>query len=283
MIIIDYSQVCISAFFANFKNADISVDYFRHLVLNSIRFIKTQFREYGEVVIAVDSGNVWRKQVFPYYKANRSKDKDTSDIDWNLVYQYIAQIRDEIDQYFPYKVIKVDGAEADDIIGVLINEFGSPIVSSDKHIIISADKDFIQLQKYMNVTQYDPIREKEIVGNAKEYLFEHIIRGDSGDGVPSIRSADAVFIEKIRQKPITQKWIDELKSKSEDELRVYLTEQGLIQYYDRNKAIIDLDNTPADLKEKILAKYNEPKKGSNIAQYFIDNGLKILYTHINEF
>lgn len=91
MIIVDLNQVMISNFMAqvgNHTNITIDENLFRHMVLNSIRSYNTKFKaEYGEMVIACDAGNNWRRDVFPYYKANRKKARQKSDVDWNTVFE----------------------------------------------------------------------------------------------------------------------------------------------------------------------------------------------------
>lgn len=287
MMIIDFSNICIASLFTTQKNDEgFSEDYFRHIVLNSIRKIRKQFRKYGEVVVAVDSTNSWRKEVFPYYKASRKKIREDSAIDWNLVYATISKLVAEIRDNFPYKVIKVDRCEADDIIGVLARHFSNVVACSDNKdniVIISADKDMIQLQKYPNVKQYNPIQEKWIEGNGEQYLFEHILRGDTGDGVPNFLSAGSCLVEKVRQKPVMQKKVDALMLLAEPEFIAVITEMGVLDYYNRNKLVIDLTNTPEELYTSIMNAYAIPPVNGDLANYFRQYKLKNLYEYINEF
>lgn len=291
MIIVDFSNLAISSLFAiKSQGHDFTEDYFRHVVLNSLRKVRKQFRDYGEVVIAVDAANSWRKEVFPYYKASRKKSRESSDIDWNFVYSIIAKLVEELRNNFPYKVIKIDRCEADDVIGTLVFEKHSPIASSDnKHniIIISSDKDMIQLQFAANVKQYDPIKEKWIIGNGKEYLFEQILRGDVGDGIPNYLSVGSSFVEKIRQKPVMQKKVDEFKKiygcDLTSEFKNKLIEMGVLDNFIRNKTLIDLNSTPDELHVIIMSEYNKEPAKNNLINYFREYKLKILFDHINEF
>ncbi len=92
----------------------------RHMILNSIRMYNAKYREkYGQMVIAMDCGS-WRKKVFEHYKAKRKTTREASNIDWDGVYAALNNIRDEIRENLPFKVVEVRGAEADDIIGVLV-------------------------------------------------------------------------------------------------------------------------------------------------------------------
>ena len=217
MIILDFSQVMISNLMmqlGNHTNIPIEEGLFRHMVINSLRSYKSKFsEEFGEIIIACDDKNYWRKQVFPYYKANRKKNRDASEIDWTHVFECFNKIKQEIKEYFPYRVVQVDSAEADDIIATLVGEYGTDLNGPTKILILSGDKDFIQLHSYGNVKQYDPVRKKWISHNdPKRFLFEQILKGDTGDGVPNVLSPDAVFVSGGRQRPLTQKKIDKIYS-----------------------------------------------------------------------
>lgn len=80
MIILDLNQVMISNLMAqigNHTNIDIDENLLRHMILNTIRALNMKFKnEYGELVIACDDKNYWRKDIFPYYKAKRAEDRE---------------------------------------------------------------------------------------------------------------------------------------------------------------------------------------------------------------
>lgn len=283
MILVDYSQVVISGLFAQIgghTNIELDESGVRHLILNILRSVRKKFhKDYGDLVICCDGKSSWRKSVFPYYKANRKRDREASEIDWNALFSYLNMIREELRLHFPYKVIQVDRAEADDIIGTLCHEFGTPLASSEKYLVYSTDKDFIQLQVYGNVDQFDPIRKKWIrSASPEEYLAEHIVRGDTGDGIPNILSADNCLAVGERQKALTKNRLERLRDVAG------LDELTSIRYH-RNKTLIDLEQTPQELKDAILAQYAEPitTGRSQLFQYFIDKKLPILMKHIQDF
>lgn len=289
MILIDLNQVMVSNLMTqlgNHSNAKIEEGLVRHMVLNSIRSYKQKFgEEYGEIIIACDDKNYWRRKLYPYYKANRKKAREASDIDWNTIFECFNLIREELNQYFPYRVLRIDTAEADDIISTLVHQNGVYLMSSGapKILILSGDKDFIQLQKFANVKQYDPVRKKYISTNNPEvYLKEHIMKGDSGDGVPNFLSADDVFISSIRQKPVRQKSLDSwvANNKPED-----FCDDAMLRGYKRNEALIDLSKIPDDIKGAILTQYTaqEGKKRGDLFGYFIKYKLKNLMISIGEF
>lgn len=283
MIIIDLNQVMISNFMAqigNHTNVEVEEGLLRHMILNSIRGYMQKFKsEYGDVVIACDDRKYWRREVFPYYKANRKKNREQSEIDWTAVFESLNTIRDELKTFFPYRVIQAEGAEADDVIGTLVQEFGD---TNEKILILSGDKDFVQLQTYMNVKQYDPTRKRWIQHNdPSRFVKEHILRGDAGDGVPNFLSPDNCFVVGERQKPIMQKKLDTWVSQNPEEF----CDSKMLRNYHRNKQLIDLSCTPAEVRERVLAQYAEQngKDRKELFNYFIDKKLKHLLESINEF
>jgi 5'-3' exonuclease len=287
MIIVDFNQVMISNLMmqlGNHTNIPLEEGLFRHMVINSIRSYKQKFgHEYGEIIIACDDKDYWRKQVFPYYKANRKKTRDQSEINWSLVFNTFNKIKQEIKEYFPYRVIQVDHAEADDIIATLVHNYGRELVTpaDEKILILSGDKDFVQLQTYANVSQYDPVRKKWISHNdPKKFLLEHILKGDSGDGIPNVLSDDDTFVSNKRQKPLTQKKIDHIYNDG-----IVLLDHKADRNFMRNKQLVDLSMVPESISQLIMDKYlSEANKGRDkLFNYFIKFKLKNLMENVSEF
>ena len=281
MIIVDLNQVMLSNLLmqlGNHTNAQVEENMVRHMILNSLRSYKVKFGdEYGEMVIACDNTNYWRKQKFPYYKANRKKAQEKSEMDWRSIFECMNKIREELKVYFPYRVVDVESAEADDIISTLVR-----INCFEKILILSGDKDFIQLHTYGNVKQYDPVRKKFIThDNPDRYLDEHVLKGDSGDGVPNVLSSDNCFVVGERQKPLTQKKIDALIELGLDGK----FDHPLFNNYMRNKQLIDLRCVPQEIGAKVVESYDrqEGKGREKLMNYFIANKLKNLMESIGEF
>jgi hypothetical protein len=286
MLILDLNQVMISNLMVSLnREPDVNEDLVRHMILNSIRMYRQKFvAEYGELIIACDDKNYWRKDIFPYYKAHRKEDRSKSTHDWNKIFECLNKIRDELKQYFPYKTIQVERAEADDVIGVLTKRFGVYLNNKDteKVLILSGDKDFGQLQKYLNVEQYSPVLKKWIrIQDPHRFLREHIMKGDRGDGIPNLLSEDSCIISKKRQKPLASKkvdsWIDLEPEK--------FCDKEMYRNYRRNEALVDLEQVPVEISEKILEQYEncKPAKRSGLLNYFIKNKLKNLMDVIGEF
>jgi len=282
-ILVDYNQVMLASLFAsigNHHNVDLDENLIRHMFLNSLRLNRKKFtEEYGEIIICADNKNVWRRDYYPYYKANRKKNRDASDLDWNALFECLHKIKAELVEFFPYKVIDIERCEADDIIGTIIHEEGTELnTGSEKFLVLSGDKDYIQLHRYANVDQYDPVRKRWIRNdNPDKYLSEHIFKGDVGDGVPNILSADNCLAVGERQKPMTQKRMSLLKNGEMDE------ETRL--RYNRNKKMIDLAEIPDEYKTQILEEYSkeEPVGRELLFNFFIKKKLKHLITDIQDF
>jgi 5'-3' exonuclease len=182
MILVDFSQVMISNIMMQLANNDskLEEDMVRHMVLSSLRLYKRKFgEEYGEIVICCDGPSYWRREIYPHYKAGRRKAREKSAHDWTLIFNSLHKIRDELADNMPYPVLRFERAEADDVIAAICHVHGTHgLVSGEKILIVSGDKDFAQLQKYANVSQYSPIAKKFIVPDVNPERFKqyHILQ-----------------------------------------------------------------------------------------------------------
>ena len=279
MILIDLSQIMVASTMMSMgkDQTEVDIKMIRHMILNSLRMYRQKYHvEYGELVLCCDGRNSWRREHFPLYKAGRKTTRDSSSKNWTQIFESLDTIKSELKEYFPYKYIEVEAAEADDVIGVLAKSWNEPIM------IISSDKDFIQLQVKENVKQYSPIT-KKIVNNVNpaKYLKEHILRGDSSDGIPNFLSADDCIVEKIRQTPITKKKIDLWIDQNPED---FCNEEQLRNYH-RNMKLIDLQYTPSNIVDQIGKQYDEIPKGkrSGLLNFFIERKLNNLIESIGEF
>ena len=282
-IIMDLSNIMVSTLMAQLgrhTNAQVDESMLRHMVLNTIRSNKKKFTEYGELIIAADDKNYWRKSAFPYYKAMRKVNRESSELDWNAIFSALNKIKQEIKDNFPYKVVQVPHAEADDIIAVVCEERGQLLASGERILILSADKDMTQLQSFANVDQWDPIRKRWLKNTTPEKtLFEHIVKGDTGDGIPNVRSNDDAIVTKTRQQPVRQKMIDEWYG----DINTMPTE--VRRNFERNKLLIDFGCIPEEIKAQIREQLNEKNKigREKLFNYFIEHQLRNLLTDIGDF
>ena len=281
MILIDYSQIALSNIIVQKLNDEQMI---RHMILNSIRMYNKKYREeYGQMVICVDGFNTWRKEYFPQYKQHRKKNRQESDLDWSFIFESLNEIRQDLQENFPYKVIHIEGCEADDVIGALTietQEFGK----NEPIMIISSDKDFIQLQRYKNVKQFSPIQKKAVTDkNPRKYLFNHIMRGDAGDGIPNILSGDNTFVEGIRQSPMTTKKLEHFLHNADKLSEVMTSEE--YRNFQRNKNLIDLHAIPKVHYKTIIDNYDNQKIAMRmkVLNYLIKNRCNNLIESVEEF
>jgi len=296
MIVVDFNQTAISNLMAEIGNrtdVELNIPLLRHMIVNSLRGYKQKFgKEYGDLVIACDNIKYWRRAAFPLYKAGRKKAREESGFNWKLIFETLSTIRDEIDKAFPYKVINVEGAEADDVIAILAEwsqnndlQNSSPFCEGDSKpfLIISGDHDFIQLQRFKNVKQFTPIQKKYVKPDttAENYVVEHIIRGDKGDGIPNVLSPDDCLVNGERQKPISRKKLDEwIKNPNS-----MPSDADFVKNFNRNKTLVDFTCIPTDLKNSVINNFvTQPEKNkSMLLNYFIENRMKNMLELLEEF
>ena len=297
MIIVDFNQTAISTLMgelAGRTDVEIRKDLIRHMIINAIRSYKVKFgAEFGEMVIACDNRHYWRKDKFPYYKASRKKARQDSGFDWKLIFDTLSEIRAELAAFFPYQVIDIEGAEADDVIAVLsqwtqdnaliqegLDEVPQPV------LILSGDHDFIQLQKFKNVQQFSPIHKKWVKPDStiSSYLMEHIVKGDKGDGIPNILSEDDTFVTDKRQKPVTAKKLEAWQQLSLDDFHNHV-DVDIARNFQRNRYLIDFEYIPDTVRNNIVAAWTtQPKKDrSQLLNYFMEHKMKNMIDHLGEF
>lgn len=269
MIIVDYSQVLLASVFVfadefrKGQDPEKMKGVLRHTFLTSILSYKREYgKKYGEIVIACDGRNYWRKAVFQHYKANRKKDREKSETDWDSVFSHLAGMRQELIDYFPWKVVLVDTAEGDDVMAVLSKYCVENHTTQDglfedvePVLLITSDGDMKQCHN-KHVRQWSPIQKKFVAMPDKDFLVEKIIRGDSGDGVPSLLCPDDWFVnpefDGVRAKPVTKKVIERFKT------GVGLTQEESDRYL-RNKTLVDLSCIPENIVADIISAYENAK------------------------
>ena len=284
MILVDMNQVTLSNLMVQLGGSkNVEPDFVRHMVLNSLRSYRSKFEgEFGELVLCYDNKTNWRREYFPNYKHSRRKGRKESKLDWNNIFDTLHMIKNELTEFFPYKVLEVENAEADDIIASVVFHVASEPKNYEKVLILSSDKDFIQLQRYNFVSQYSPMQKKFVNGiDPTTYIKEHILKGDRGDGVPNFLSPDNTFVDELRQRPMSKRkleaWIDLEPSD-------YCNEE-MMRNYQRNRTLIDLSYIPDDIKEKCTETFLDAPEGSrkHLLNYFIKKKLKSLMENIGDF
>ena len=278
-ILVDANQIAISHLMVRHKIENgINIESIRHSIVRVLGRIPRRFNgEFGQMVLCYDDKNYWRREIFPFYKKNRKQERETSKYDWDEVFSVLNIIRDEIKESFPYRVIQVSGAEADDIIAsvCIYNEKRD---TPEPMLVLSADKDFIQLHKFNSVRQYDPIRNRWIEHEDPiQYLQEHIIKGDRSDGIPNILTCDDAIVTGKPQKKMSKEKIASLASMEPEDFTNFIR----LRNWKRNSVLIDFNNIPDGITESILVDYHDDLKRQVIdMNYFIKNNITNL---IDEF
>ena len=287
MILVDMSQISLASMMMHLnmnKTTKPDEAMVRHMILNSLRMYRMKFKEeFGELVLCFDSRHYWRRDYFPNYKAGRKKSRESSNLDWDAIFGCLNDIKQELKDFFPYKHLEVYGAEADDIIAALCLELE---YDNGKTLILSGDKDFIQLHRFKNVSQYSPITKKMINGHDPyQYLDEHILKGDSGDGVPNVLSPDNTFVDGLRQKPLGKKKIAEWTGEILVPVEMAIPDGEVKRNFQRNQQLIDLSKSPKEIFMSCLRAYQDAPEGdrSKLLNYFIDKRLNNLTESIGEF
>jgi hypothetical protein len=297
MILIDYSQVALAAiltFQRELKGDEAEVkNLIRHVTLSTIKSYKKKYgKEYGEMVICCDGRKYWRKEYFEYYKGSRKKNREASDLDWKLIFDTLTEMREDIAKHFPWRVIHVDRAEADDVIAIMTkwlqdNQLVQEglMEETQKVLILSSDKDFKQLQLYPTVKQWSPMQKKYITASKQEirdFMVEHIVKGDTGDGVPNILSKDDVFMVGERQKPMSAKRLAEFIENGESACRNDEEKRN----YARNQTLVDFQFIPEDVQKSIVDTYlsNTPKGDKmTVMNYLMEHRCRLLLEELEDF
>jgi hypothetical protein len=260
------------------------VNLIRHVTLSALKSYKKKYhRQFGEMIIACDGRKYWRKEFFQYYKGMRKTAREESDLDWKLIFDTLSQIRDDIRDHFPYRVVHLDRCEADDIIATLAEstqEFGR----FEPTMIVSSDKDYKQLLQYDNVKQYSPYLKKLIApkkAELKNWLIEHIVKGDAGDGIPNIFSPDDCLMTGERQSRVTAKRLEEFFEQGFAACRTDTERRN----WQRNETLVSFKHIPNDIRDAILAEVEKPSTGdkNSIMNYLIKHRCRVLLENIDEF
>ena len=285
MILIDYNQAMITSLTGKWaRSIESTEENLRAIFLERIRTIQRKYSgEFGKTVICCDGPNYWRKRMFPFYKAGRKAIRDNSSMDWPMIHTMLTKFRSELIEHFPYKVIHLEGAEADDIIGVL----AKAISPHEPVLILSGDGDFKQLQKFPNVKQYSPITQKFLVSeNPDMELKEKIMRGDRGDGIPNFLSPDNTFLtEDTKQTTLTTKKVSLWLQQNPE---VFCDTAEATRGWDRNKTLIDLDCIPDEIINRIMTEYENQDdrpvfRRDGLISYFIANGMIRFMENLQDF
>lgn len=297
MILIDFSQFARACFFTSQLESDSDVGLMKHIIMTSIKNVNVKHRDfYGRLVICCDGRNYWRRDFFPHYKGKRREQRKAKSEYEKKIEEIFFRAKDELQEELgdnsPWYVIRIPTLEADDVIALLSQTEG-------RHLVVSSDHDLKQLQLNENVQQLCPRYWKNITAEDPVwYRFSHIIKGDTGDGIPNILSDDdTLMTEGKRQRPIKKKMIEEAWEHfkiSRGSLFQYLERLSPLarQNFIRNETLIDLlyitdTDVTSDYKQKINEQMKQQKDSytgaSKLMKYLASNKMNKLLDQINDF
>ncbi len=273
MLLLDLSGVaCAKPITLYYDGVTPEIEDLRNVLIGDIQnYEKLYGKNFGRMVVCVDSKPYWRSDVQPSYKQNRTKAKAKSDIDWDAFGAGVKQINMDLVEYSNYIIIDLKGAEADDVIAVL-TEYA--VAKDEPVVIISSDKDMLQLQvRHEKTFQFSPNRNKLLTLENTEYdLLTHLLKGDVSDCIPNVFSPDNHFMiegDKPRQKPISKKIIAEVREYFPDNIEdCKLLDETAQARFKQNQILIDTTYIPVELQKTILSLYES--KAKNNKEHRID-------------
>ena len=201
-----------------------------------------------DIVFAMDDklSHSFRKDMYPEYKAQRQLVKRQFQL--QPIKDYITNVlfkELDVSNQYGYKMIKVDGAEADDVIATTLMKLKDNYIGM---MLIASDHDFLQIEGLREFDLFGKEAQRDLGGeivSAKDYLLGKILMGDRSDNIKQVFT---------RCGPKTAlKW-----TKDKESLKKVLKEdQSLASRYMLNKKLISFEHIPQDLSEKIFKQVNE--------------------------
>lgn len=238
----------------------------KYEIFSQIYWSIQKFKPVDEIILACDGKDSWRKLLFDRYKGDREK-KRRDDIDWDTLFAQLNSFIQDIKQHIPFKVIKVNRAEADDVIAVLCNNI-------KKHtIIMSNDSDFLQLQS-STTSVYNPTKGEYLwlTEDKDVFLSKLCLKGQSKDNIFNAKTPSD-YPEELRKPPLGEKTADKIIENGLNDFldskqtinKKYTDVDGNEQIYDvdfyprgnfdRNQKLINFDNIPKIVVDRILQTY----------------------------
>lgn len=204
------------------------------------KIMKRRGASVADVIFVLDcrQEDIWRKKIFPQYKANR----DYSGFNGGNLFQWTY------DKLLPQweaegaRVLKFDHLEADDIAAYLVRHVRDVLDSERPITIVTNDNDYLQLGVYPEISlinlKEDDI-EKRSMGNPTWDLEKKVILGDPSDNIPKI-------FKKCGPKTLLKYLNDR------DELaRAFEREPDAVERYKLNRSLIDFAMIPSVFLERV--------------------------------
>jgi len=213
---------------------------------NLIKFKNMYNIPYENMIVVRDCPRetIWRMNLYPEYKANRKNTCSYKNKKYNIgnIFKHIYNsLYPQLEKQYGFKILKVDNAEADDIIAVL----ASKIRELDKNrliVIISNDNDYLQLvnEKTLIWSLQNKLLNTKVETTAEEILLRKILKGDDSDNIPSLigNINEKDLNEMIKDPKKLNEWLDNNPDKKEG--------------YVSNRKLIDFQFIPDEIKNLII-------------------------------
>lgn len=202
-------------------------------MLKCIISTSVKFRATG-VVITCDSKSVWRRDIYPDYKAGSTSDED-------IYYRETLAAADLLKQFIKDHtaafVLSVDRCEADDIIGFWCQESEGVV-----NIIFSTDTDYVQLIDE-NTRVYSVKQGERTHEDPAFALFLKCIRGDKSDTIESA-------FPRVYETRVRRAWEDPVEMMNLMEETRKDGRKVSDQFF-LNQQLIDLSQQPSYIRDSI--------------------------------
>lgn len=267
-LILDITNLLYRTFYAHKQEDDITIaglaQHTGLVMLNKL------FREYPckKMIMCFDRKS-WRKDYTaskqcvsqkPYKGNRRQKMTPKEKEKYQQFLDHLDSFETLIRDHTAIVALAEDGLEADDLVAGTVQVLSDPQISplddaSDENelVIVSSDKDMIQLLEYPNVTLIDPNTGtkrtlKEWDNDPKWFMFEKCIRGDTSDNVMSARP----HIKKQRLKRAYNDAYQLANLMNETWITPDGREVRVKDLFNENKLLMDLHCQPEEIQKKII-------------------------------
>jgi hypothetical protein len=261
------------------SHGDDAIGLAMHTALVSMMSFRKKFKT--DKVVACFDHSSWRKKYTAsekcvskrLYKGERRKNMTPEQQDsFFKLLNIIDDFRTLLEEHTSVITLHREGLEADDLIAGFISVINLDKEDESKHVVISGDKDFIQLLKYKNVSLYDPTSQKPRTlaqwdNDAQYFMFEKCIRGESGASGDNIQSA----YPGVRSKRIRKAYDDSYERTNLMEHKWKMHDGREVRVgdlFEENKLLMDLDCQPDDIKKRMVVTILKALKNPGVYSHF---------------
>jgi len=275
-LIFDITNLLYRTFYANKNQADFA-GLAHHIALTTVQKYYRQFKP-RKMIMCFDRSS-WRKEYTasekcvsgrPYKGTRRQKMSPTDKLHYEEFLKHLADFENIIREHTSIIALAGPGLEADDLVAGAIQTIRIiDTEPSPEFIVVSADKDLIQLLRYPTVRLINPANGEERTldewnGDAELFMFEKCLRGDATDNVQSA-------YPRIRKTRILKAYNDSyeranlmMETWSDPDGKQFVVKH----LFEENKILMDLQHQPNDIRHQIVVSFLEGWKNPGKFSYF---------------